>query len=285
MPLAAVGALPWIVWNARHDWRSLDLSYGVHSSYWHRLRIFASPLMPMITGLRQPETEARTLPAAVTFLIYAILAALFVYGVFRTRRTNASVLFVVAIVFPFVYALSQWTVESGDPRYLVILTPVLALLLAQLATSYVRAVALIAAVGILSVVVLHRAETAARKPVPASPPADFRPLIATLNRLGIDRVYSSYWIAYRLAFETREHIIAVKNDFARVTWDGKQADPVPNAFIRYPPYERAVRAGRHAFVFYRDSVASIPIVPQLRRFGYKPHIVGTVVVYALPNAR
>jgi len=75
----------------------------------------------------------------------------------------------------------------------------------------------------------------------------------------------------------------VKNDFARVTWDGKQADPVPNAYIRYPPYERAVRVGRHAFVFYRDTLASVPIVPQLRRFGYRPHVVGTLVVYALPN--
>jgi hypothetical protein len=282
-PLAAVGALPWIVWNARHDGASSNLAYSVHSSYEHRLRIFASPLLPMITGLRQPELETRTLPAVVTFLIYAILAALFVYGLVRTRRTNASLFYGVAIVFPFVYALSEWTVESGDPRYLVILTPVLALLLAQLATSYARGLALIAAVGILSIVVVHRAENAVRKPVAASPPADFRPLIATLTKLKIDRVYSSYWIAYRLAFESHERIIGVKNDFARVTWDGTQADPVPNAYIRYPPYERAVRAGRHAFVFYRDSLASIPIIPQLRHFGYRPHVVGALVVYSLPG--
>ena len=55
--------------------------------------------------------------------------------------------------------------------------------------------------------------------------------------------------------------------------------------IRYPPYERKVRAGRHAFVFYRDSVASIPIVKPLERYGYRPHVVGGLVVYTLPPGR
>ncbi len=285
LPLAAVGAMPWIVWNVGHNWRSLDVSYGVASSYWHRLRIFASPLMPMTVGLRQPFSQVRILPAALTYLIYAILAVLFVYGAVRTRRGNASILYFVAVVFPFVYAISQWTIESSDPRYLVVLTPVLALLLAQVATRYSRAVAVIAVAAVISVVILHKVEAAARHPALATPPADLRPLIATLNRLGIDRVYSSYWIAYRLAFETQERIIAVKNDFTGVTWDGKQAEPTLGAFIRYPPYERAVRAGLHAFVFFRDTLASVPIVPQLERYGYRRYPVGSLVVYALPHAR
>ncbi len=285
LPLAAIGALPWIVWNAEHDWRSVDVSYGVDSTYWHRLRVFVSPLMPMMIGLRELWTQTRILPAALTLLVYSVLVAGFVYGAIKTRHRTTSVLYVVAIAFPFLYAISQWTLESGEPRYLVVLTPVLALLLAQVATRYWAAVAVTALAGALSVVVLHRAAIVAAHPNHDTPPAAFRPLISTLDRLGVHRVYASFWIAYRLSFETRERIIAVKNDFTGVSWDGSQAQPKLGTFIRYPPFERKVRAGRHAFVFYRDTLASVRIVPKLEQFGYRRYPTGPLVVFWLPPGR
>jgi 4-amino-4-deoxy-L-arabinose transferase-like glycosyltransferase len=285
-PLAALGALPWLLWNAGHDWASLSTAYGAQSTYAHRIRTFLSPLLPMTVGLRQPWTQQRFLPAALTLALEALLAAAFVYGAWRTRRRNASLLYVVPVVFPFFYAISEWTIESSDPRYLVVLTPVLALLAAQVATTFPRGVALVALGCLISAVVLHKAQVNARAAARAQPqtgaPADFRPLIATLDRLGIHRVYSSYWVAYRLAFESNERIIAVKNDLTGVTWDGTQARPSLGAFIRYPPYERKVREGRHAFVLYKADVASSPIVPKLRRFGYRAYPVEDLVVYWLP---
>jgi 4-amino-4-deoxy-L-arabinose transferase-like glycosyltransferase len=286
--LAVLGALPWLVWNVRHGFGSLDmLSYDVQSSYWHRLRIFVSPLLPMMTGLRYPFTQVRVLPGPLTNVVYAILLALFAYGFVKTRRTNASMLYVIAGVFPFLYALSAWTVESGDPRYLIVLTPVLALLLAQLATRASLAVVLVLAVAALSAAVLH---TMARNAEPQAPglgaPRDFRPLIHTLDRLGVRYVYSTHWVAYRLAFETNERIIGVKNDFTSVSFAHGQAQPALNSFfIRYPPYERKVRAGRHAFVFYSGLLESIPIVKPLERYGYRPHPVNGLVVYTLPAGR
>jgi len=280
-PLALLGALPWIIWNAKHGWAALDVSYDAHSTYWHRVRIFVSPLLPMIIGLREYGSQARVLPGPLTYLILAVLAALFAYGAYRTRRSNTSLIYVVAIVFPFIYAISQWTIESSDPRYLVVFTPVLPLLFAQLATTRVRGAALLALGAIVSVTILHH--HIATYPPQLDPPRDFRPLIGTLDRLDVHYVYSSHWVAYRLAFETNERIIAVKNNWAGVTWDGKQAQPTPDAYIRYPPYERAVRAGRHAFVFYRDALPSI--ATQLRKYGYRTYDVGSLVVYALPQAR
>jgi 4-amino-4-deoxy-L-arabinose transferase-like glycosyltransferase len=287
-PLAMIGALPWLLWNVRHHFGSLDmLSYGVQSSYWHRLRIFASPLLPMITGLRTPFTQTPTLPPPLLYLIYAVLVVLFVYGFVKTRRTNVRMLYVVAMVFPFLYALSAWTVESGDPRYLIVLTPVLALLLAQLAVRSALAVALLVAVTALSVTVVH---TMARNAEPQAPgfgaPRDFRPLIRTLDGLGVHYVYSTHWIAYRLAFETNERIIAVKNDFTGVTFAHGQAQPALNPFfIRYPPYERKVGAGRHAFVFYSGTLSTVPIVKPLVRYGYQAHRVPGLVIYTLPPGR
>jgi hypothetical protein len=278
VPLAAIGALPWIVWNAKHDWASVNVSYSAESTYWHRLRIFLSPLMPMILGIRHIGTQARVLPEALTLLLELILALLFAYGALRSIRRNVSILYVVAVVFPFVYAISGFTIESSDPRYLVVLTPVLALLFAQLATTRIRGAALLALGAVVSIVILHTAIV--QHPREVDPPRDFRPLISTLDRLGVHYVYSSHWVAYRLAFETNERIIGVKNDWSHgVHWTGTQATPGPDLFIRYPPWERAVAEHKHAFVFYRDQLP--PIVPQLRHFGYRAVDVGPLVVYVL----
>ena len=52
MPLAALGALPWIVWNAGHGWESLAMpDYG---DKLRSLRLLASPVLPMTVGLRAP---------------------------------------------------------------------------------------------------------------------------------------------------------------------------------------------------------------------------------------
>jgi 4-amino-4-deoxy-L-arabinose transferase-like glycosyltransferase len=278
VPLAAIGALPWIIWNIKHDWASVNVSYSAESTYWHRLRIFLSPLMPMIVGIRHIGTQARVLPGPLTWLLLLLLAGVFAYGALRSIRRDVSVLYVVAIIFPFIYAISGFTIESSDPRYLVVLTPVLPLLFAQLATTRIRGTALVALGALVSIVILHTAIV--QHPPEVDPPRDFRPLIATLDRLDVHYVYSSHWVAYRLAFETNERIIGVKNDWSHgVHWDGTQATPGPDLFIRYPPWERAVAEHRHAFVFYRDALP--PIVPDLRRFGYRHYDVGTLVVYAL----
>jgi hypothetical protein len=265
------------------------LSFGVQSSYWHRLRVFVSPLLPIMLGLRYPFSQATVLPGPLSNFVYGITVVLVAVVAYRLlkRRPNVSMLVVVALVFPFLYAISAWTVESSDPRYLIVLTPVLALLLAQLAIRPLAGVALVLAVGAVTGNTLHNfyRDAQAQAAAAAGAPADFKPLIRTLDRLGVHYVYSTHWVAYRLAFETNERIIAVKNDMTSVTFAHGQAQPALSFFIRYPPYERKVAAGRHAFVFYRDSLASIPIVKPLERYGYRPHVVGGVVVYTLPPGR
>ena len=46
-------------------------------------------------------------------------------------------------------------------------------------------------------------------------PRHYGPLVAELDRNSVDRVYADYWIAYRLAFETDERIIAAQSSMAR----------------------------------------------------------------------
>jgi hypothetical protein len=78
VPLAALGSLPWIIWNVAHGFGSLSVRPGGSSNYAHRLRLFFSPVMPMIAGLRTPFTQERLLPASLTFLIHAALVVLFI---------------------------------------------------------------------------------------------------------------------------------------------------------------------------------------------------------------
>ena len=68
--LAALGALPAIVWNARQGWGSLAWPIEDTTTYQHRLRIFASPLELMV--LEPPERQraalvrqVRSVPARV----------------------------------------------------------------------------------------------------------------------------------------------------------------------------------------------------------------------------
>ena len=83
-------------------------------------------------------------------------------------------------------------------------------------------------------------------------PRDFGGLVSTLDGLGLDHVYADYWIAYRLAFDTRERIIAsqieIEPEPAKLTLRDGQAVPPPGSYVRYPPYAREVEAARHGFV-------------------------------------
>ena len=279
--LAVVGALPWIVWNIGHGWVSFTVRAGGSSAYAHRFRLFFSPIMPMMAGFRAPFTQERLLPALLTYAIYAALSGLFVLGAYRSRNKNSSLLYVVAAVFPLVYAFGAQTLISNDPRYVIVLTPVLALLLGQMMTTLPRAAILLALACALTVVTLHHME-----PSPGSrqgsAPRDLTPLISTLDRLHLSRIYATYWIAYLLDFDTGERIIAVENKFDQVTFTNGKANLPNDPYVKYPPYERAVAAAPHGFVFFRDSIGSIPIIAKLIQHGYTPSLVGRFVVYAKP---
>ena len=114
-------------------------------------------------------TQERLLPAIPTLLLYAAIAALLAFGCFRARHHNASLLYAVALAFPFVYTLAPATFFSPEPKYLVALSPVVVLLVAQLATTYWRATAVVAVALAVSIATLNRMETYFRT-VPAQPP-------------------------------------------------------------------------------------------------------------------
>jgi hypothetical protein len=73
-----------------------------------------------------------------------------------------------------------------------------------------------------------------RVPTYARLAADQRELIAALDRLGVDRVYSEYWTCGRITFATGERIACAV-----------LAEDLRPGLNRYGAYERAVEAAPH----------------------------------------
>ena len=154
-PVAAVAALPWLVSNLAHDWSSFDISSG-QTPYPTRLRGFFSATFPMAFGLRVPYTSAWPLGTALSGLVYAGLIGLFALAWWRRRASPAALLFVVVAAFPFLYALSPSTWIVDEPRYVVVLLPVLALLFAMgVATVPRAAIAILGGAALSAVVLWH----------------------------------------------------------------------------------------------------------------------------------
>jgi len=286
--LAAVGAAPAIVWNIRHDWGSLHVNPGAHLSYLQRLRVFVSPIFPAFLGLRASYSIEWIVPAALGVALYAGLVVLFGYGAYRARRKDELVIYLVVAAFPFLYAASPKANLPTDPRYAIVIAPCLALLLAQLGSTYVRAVAIVTLALLVSALSLRHSDAwathHATPPDTLSTPRSIAPLIASLDRLGVRRVFANYWIAFRLDFETKERIVAAQNAVDSLSVHDGDVLPGPAANARYRPYDRTVRAGPHAFVFFRSLPPSSGEVRTLTQNGYVRDDVEGFVIYARSRA-
>jgi hypothetical protein len=282
VPAALIGALPFVVWTIAHHFQSLMMGSTLQSTYWWRLRTYASPVLPMALGLRLPGQRWQV-PYGIGALLFVVALVLFVVGAYVSRRRPVSLLYAVCLVYPFVMAISPRSYGTIDPHYLSSLMPVFALLVAQLARNAVSAALVLLAGAALSFGWVHDSYDKLQygHPTDSSLPRSIDPLIATLDRLHVDRVYTTYWIAYRLDFESGERIVAVENKFDRLTVRNGVVEPGPDPFVRYAPYERTLRASkRHAFVFLQKFQPPRSYVAQLLAHGYTRHDVQTFVVYA-----
>jgi hypothetical protein len=276
VPTAIVGALPWLVSNLAHGWWSFDVASG-QTPYPMRLRGFFSATFPMALDLRVPFTSEWLFGTALSAVVYVGLVGLFLIAWWRRRQMPAAhLLFGTVAVFPFLYALSPSTWIVDEPRYVVVLLPVLALLIAQACATVPRAVAAVAGAAALSAVVLWHLTT-----VPAFleradglfVPSDFRPLIADLEAHGPRHLFAGYWIAYRTDFESRERITAAEarpQTIARLR-DGRLAPPVPRTSDenRHVAYDTLVRSDPNAgFVFLLDT-ADVRAEMLRARVGYE----------------
>jgi 4-amino-4-deoxy-L-arabinose transferase-like glycosyltransferase len=268
-----VGAAPWLVWNAQNDWLSLHLQpeSGAQSTVWERITGLFSTILPTWFGFRMPFTL--TWPAGPVLggiVTGALLAAVVVAAVHARGRTR--VLAIVVAFFPIAYAASAFAYYRDSPRYLVPLAPVLALLLARLVVTRHGAepFVLFAAVAATTagLVTMKHEDRFGHTDAGARIPHDIAPLLRTLERERATHVLASYWLAYRIGFESDERITATST-----------------GFVRYVPYDRAVRSARYpARVFARGSRRERAARAGLLRGGFRRLESDGFVVYVHPPA-
>jgi hypothetical protein len=264
---ALVTAAPWFVWNARNDWLSLRPrpEAGASSSFLERGQTLVADVIPTWLALRTPLSLEWTLGPVIGIALLVVALGYLAWLFYRRPRELEPLLVVVAF-FPFLYLSSPFGYYSAAPRYLVMLAPIPALLIARLCRGPVRAsVALTLAVGISFAGIRAIEATgmyAARVPN-VLVPKDISPLISALDREGATRVLADYWLAYRITFESGERIIATSTDF-----------------VRYPPHDRLVRSSRNpAYAFVRGSSVEEEHRNALKARGYRRVLNDGFVVY------
>lgn len=265
LPAAVVGAAPWLLFNLRHRFVSLDppeLAAGASGTYVEHLQTFATKGLPVALGARLPWTE-QWIPGGK--LLYGVALAVLFAAIFVRRPP---ILPIALVVLPFVHAASPLSHYVGEGRYLVYYAPFLALSIAAVVRHRVALPILVAALSVLTLSSLHRTE-GLNVPVSAgrAVPESFTALIADLEHRNLRYVYAEYWVGYRLTFESDERII---------TAGGRSAE-----------YTRRVNgAERVAYVSVDDSDATHSVRHELRRIDvpWLEHEVGgfRVIVPARP---
>ena len=280
-PLAAVafalGSLPWWLYNLRHGWPSLHAAPDPTTPLDH-LHNLAVSTLPAGLGLRVPFTLRWLGGAGVGLTLYAACALGFVWLLVRRPR-GLGLPLLAALLFPLLYAASPYSWLNSEPRYLTLLAPVLALLVAAAATSHARAAAIVAVAAALSatgLALMVHENAAAPRENGAAVPADVGPLLRTLDRYGVNRVWTSYWIAYRVAFSSGERVIAAQLGSDRFAVRGGRVVQVggeaahPGTDGRYEPYQLAVAtAPSPAYVFATAGTLAPRVRGVFRRARYR----------------
>ena len=271
-----IGGLPYWWYNLRHGFPSAGMFKAASwQEFWEHLEGLRMTALPAIVGAQRFWQRLPVFPYSrhIALLLYVFPIALLVLARWRQglgllvarvdRKCPAELLVLFCLSCCFVFSLSSfgWLVQA--PRYLlpfyVGLYPLIgiccdalwrrsralgalylgALLCFQLAASYAGGR------GISGEPVVYGGQRVAR---------DHGVLVQTLDRLGISRVRTNYWIGYRLAFETKQ----------RITFT-VLGEPTQARITRYEEPDAIKRALLPLLLVQSEVVV---VKPALNRFGY-----------------
>ena len=225
---AALGASLWIREAVVNDFAPLHQGPEPgNDTYLDHLNTFFAADLPMAFGLRIPfslEWPAGEIVARAVELA-AVLAV--IWAIARRRGRPWEVLVVAALAYPFLFAFAPVAAYNLEPRYLFLLSPIIALLAGLvLARHALLATAVCAIALVLSVAGLRSladGDLIAAATGDVDVPADAAPAIDALEEAGVRHALASYWLSYRLTFESGEEVIVAST-----------------GQVRHPPYQREV---------------------------------------------
>ncbi|HLY95088.1 MAG TPA: glycosyltransferase family 39 protein [Gaiellaceae bacterium] len=273
-PAFALGSLPWWIWNVRHHWGSLHTGRDETSKFGH-LHNLVSTTLPTALGLRLPFSLSWLPNVEIGGALYVVALAGFAWLLVRRPR-GVGLPLLAAAVFPVLYSVSPYTWLTTEPRYLTLIAPIIVVLVVSAARSAERALALFvvaAAFSIAGVALMESRDLAGAHTGGVAVPADFTPLLRTLYEHRATRLWASYWIAYRITFESDERIVAAEPASAGYAVRDSRVVPTGKGSViswgRHAAYQLEVnRSPRAAFVFVSGEPTERPARPLLRRERY-----------------
>jgi Dolichyl-phosphate-mannose-protein mannosyltransferase len=280
---AVVGGLPWLIGNVRHDWYSLHpgANEGPWSAHLHNLVVST---LPEALGLRLAWSFEWLGTAALGYLVYGLLAVGFAFLLVRRPRRLAPLLLIV-VAMPVFYFVSPYTWLQSEPRYLTLVMPVFALLIAWALTTPLRAAAVLAAAFAFTVAgltELDRRDVTAFRTEGVAVPKDLQPVLKTLRADHLGYAFASYWIAWRITFESGLHIVGAKASYGHpFERDGRVYPGDPPNDLGFDPtyYREAIRHRDAAHVFVLGGNLEPRVAPVLRRSGYTRVVRGGFAIW------
>jgi 4-amino-4-deoxy-L-arabinose transferase-like glycosyltransferase len=270
-PVTLVALAPALAWNANNGWLSLRTQPALdrNAGFAERLLDVFATIVPTWLGLRVPSSLAWVPGRAAGVVLLVLVLLAFVVLLVRRPRRSAPLL-AIAAAFPLLVALSPYSSYVAQPRYMTTIAAVPALLLAIPLTSARRAAIALVLALTLTVGGLTQIERDVPPPraVEGGIPTDISPLLSLLEHEGVSRVFVTYWLAYRITFESAERIVATST-----------------TFVRYQPHDRLVRRSRHpAWVFLPRARDERRVGARLLARGYRRVVLDRFVVYLPPRS-
>ncbi|MGD9792771.1 MAG: glycosyltransferase family 39 protein [Acidimicrobiia bacterium] len=221
----ALGASPWIAFNIRNPWLSLRSDFAErHGSYLDHLHALATRGMPMVIGVKQLYTEHWIGSKGFGVLVTVVVLALAAVGIALLRPrwdTPGGLLVALVVAFPIVYAAFPNGLNVAEGRYQVFAAPMVCLglgaVVARARFGVTTAPILVALSIVLALAGLHSSYDLTRPYVAGgvAVPWHVKPLIDALTDEGNPAVYTDYWVAGPLRFQSRERIEAASVNFFR----------------------------------------------------------------------
>jgi hypothetical protein len=234
-----VGAAPWIAWNLRHGWASVrarELAPAAGAGLLSNVPRFLTETIPVFLGAARPNfsnNPYESFPGARAVVPLLVLA-LVLPAIAAARRDRRLLLLLLVLGILSAGAVTSGRLAPSEPRFLIAGYAALAALIgASFASLSGRGPRLLFACG-LGVVLASDVSSAIRAHRHLHDTDDsqvtgpLEPLLSELRARGITRVWTNYWAAYRITFESGERIVAA---------------PIPREDAdRYPPIQEAVRS-------------------------------------------
>ena len=267
MPVVSVGGLvgaaPWIVYNVRNGLASFDQPpVAVATSYFGRVKLLITELLPGLFGLRIPYSLTWVL-GGFGVAMYVGLLVLFGFVMLREVRSGNrgwEPLVIICVCFPFLAAIAKTGFYTGEPRYGLVLSPILALVIARLIghKQVLQYAVVIAAVGLSSYTGVSMLRFGRANPTDYDLIA---PRVGQLNAYlethALNRTYADYWIGYRAMFVSDEKIVVSPVVAQRNT-----------QFLA-----KVERAPRSVFVLGPKSANLAPLTTSLEQLGINFRVV------------